>query len=282
MANFTGRTTTNITLHLIIINVILLLADGLLERRGISLSDMLGLHYLDSEKFHWWQLVTYMFMHGNLTHLFNNMFSLYMFGRLLEMVWGEQRFLLYYFVTGIGAGLIQQLAWSYELNNFIAQFATNDVFRQQILNMSHTQLLEVDGVMNILNQLVTVGASGSVFGILLAFVRCVRTPGRCLWHPDGRGTLCPPGRHALRLPPHPALEEPSQLRILTSRRAERIPNAFRRHSEGSTNARRRLTEGTTSYRCRYGVAFFFRSFCFLFWFFFVLSKESKKAASRIQ
>ena len=169
MANFTGRTTTNITLHLIIINVILLLADGLLERRGISLSDMLGLHYLDSEKFHWWQLVTYMFMHGNLTHLFNNMFSLYMFGRLLEMVWGEQRFLLYYFVTGIGAGLIQQLAWSYELNNFIAQFATNDVFRQQILNMSHTQLLEVDGVMNILNQLVTVGASGSVFGILLAF-----------------------------------------------------------------------------------------------------------------
>ena len=120
MANFTGRTTTNITLHLLIINVILFAADGLLERRGISLSDLLGLHYLDSEKFHWWQLVTYMFMHGSLTHLFNNMFSLYMFGRLLEMVWGEQRFLLYYFVTGIGAGLVQQLAWSYELNNFIA------------------------------------------------------------------------------------------------------------------------------------------------------------------
>ena len=169
MANFSGRPVTNITLHIIIINAIVLAADPLMQRRGIQLSDTFGLHYIGSEKFEWWQLFTYMFMHGDVIHLFNNMFSLYMFGRLLEMVWGEQRFIVYYLVTGIGAGIIQQLAWFYELNDFVASFAVDPTFAPTIQQMSHADLYQIDGAMNLINHLVTVGASGSVFGILLAF-----------------------------------------------------------------------------------------------------------------
>lgn len=169
MANFSGQSSTTITTHLIVINVLLLVADNMFQNRGIDLGQTLGLHYYDSEQFHWWQLVTYMFMHGGFVHLFNNMFSLYMFGRLLEMVWGEGRFLLYYMVCGIGAGLIQQLAWRYEINDFVAQFATSPEGAVQIREMAYSQMLQIEGCGDLLNHLVTVGASGSVFGILLAF-----------------------------------------------------------------------------------------------------------------
>ncbi len=103
MNNISGRSVTNITLHLIIINCIILAADSMLEKKGIQLSHLLGLHYYASDKFHWWQSITYMFMHGSFQHLFNNMFSLYMFGRLLEMVWGERRFIVYYLFTKVSA-----------------------------------------------------------------------------------------------------------------------------------------------------------------------------------
>ena len=169
MNNFSGRSVTNITLHIIIINCLILAADSILEKRGVSLSGMFGLHYYAADNFRWWQLVTYMFMHGNFTHLFNNMFSLYMFGRLLEMVWGERRFLVYYFFTGIGAGIIQQLAWRYEMIDFIAQFAVNAEAAANIHTMSYEQLATIAGYSDLIKHLVTVGASGSVFGILLAF-----------------------------------------------------------------------------------------------------------------
>ena len=170
MNNFSGRSVTNITLHIIIINCLILAADSILEKRGVSLSSMFGLHYYAADNFHWWQLVTYMFMHGNFTHLFNNMFSLYMFGRLLEMVWGERRFLVYYFFTGIGAGIIQQLAWRYDMGQMAAEVLTN--FPDS--GFTYQELVEKGiaitggGYFNV-GQLVTVGASGSVFGILLAF-----------------------------------------------------------------------------------------------------------------
>lgn len=170
MNNFSGQTATNITIHLIIINCLMLGASSLLESRGIDLNGILGLHYIDSDKFHWWQAITYMFMHGNFTHLFNNMFSLYMFGRLLEMVWGEKRFLAYYLFTGIGASIIQQLAWRYDLGQMVAEVQTNfpnSGFSYEEL-VSNGIAISGGGFFNI-NQLVTVGASGSVFGILLAF-----------------------------------------------------------------------------------------------------------------
>ena len=89
---------------LIIINVVMLLLNELLRlTSGINLNGMLGLYFPKSEFFRSWQIVTHMFMHGGFIHLFFNMFALWMFGRILEQVWGPKRFLLYYLVTGLGA-----------------------------------------------------------------------------------------------------------------------------------------------------------------------------------
>jgi membrane associated rhomboid family serine protease len=67
------------------------------------------MHYWASEKFNAAQLISYMFMHGGFNHIFFNMFALYMFGGVLEQTWGPKRFLTYYLITGIGAGIVQQL-----------------------------------------------------------------------------------------------------------------------------------------------------------------------------
>lgn len=160
--NFSGQTTTPVTLNLIIINVLMLLASFVMGRVGIDLDALLGLHYYDSQAYQFWQPVTYMFMHANLQHLFFNMFSLYMFGRLLEMVWGPRRYLIYYFVCGVGAAFVQQLTWRWGV--------VSDVLSQVRLEdpgFTYGQLLQ-EGA-SLLNRLVTIGASGSVFGILMAF-----------------------------------------------------------------------------------------------------------------
>lgn len=169
MNNMTGRIATPITIHLLIINVLLFAAKFVFEQKGISLNYILGLHYYEAPAFHWWQPITYMFMHADFGHLFNNMFTLFMFGRLLEEVWGKTRFVIYYLVTGIGAGIIQQLACRFELNDFVAQFAISPEAAIHIKGMAHAELLQLNDINNILNQMLTIGASGSVFGILLAF-----------------------------------------------------------------------------------------------------------------
>ena len=160
--NYSGQPATSVTTNLIIINVLMLAADFVLERRGISLSDYLGLHYFDASHFHNWQYVTYMFMHGSFYHLFTNMFSLYMFGRLLEEVWGSSRFLIYYLVCGVGAAIIQQAAWRLGIiNTLLSQIRLEDA------GYTYGQLLQEGS--SLLDRLVTIGASGSVFGVLLAF-----------------------------------------------------------------------------------------------------------------
>ena len=160
--NYSGQPSTPVTTNLIIINVLLLLADAVMERKGIDLSAYLGLHYYDSDKYNILQSVTYMFMHADFYHLFCNMFSLYMFGRLLEMVWGPQRFLIYYLVCGVGAAIVQQLAWRFGIvNTWVSQIQLQDA------GFTYGQLVQEGS--RLLNQLITVGASGSVFGILLAF-----------------------------------------------------------------------------------------------------------------
>ncbi len=160
--NYTGRPSTPVTTNLIIINALMLLADVVLQRQGIDLGNLLGLHYYDSSQYHVWQGLTYMFMHANFYHLFCNMFSLYMFGRLLEMVWGPQRFIIYYLVCGVGAAIVQQVAWRYGVvNDWLQQIQLQDA------EYTYGQLMQEGG--RVLNRLTTVGASGSVFGILLAF-----------------------------------------------------------------------------------------------------------------
>ena len=97
-----------ITKNLLIINVIMFLATEVLNRTGIDLSNVLGLHFFMAKDFGIYQLFTYMFMHAGLTHLFFNMFALWMFGCVVEGVWGAKKFLFYYLLCGVGAGLMQE------------------------------------------------------------------------------------------------------------------------------------------------------------------------------
>lgn len=155
--------------NLIAINVVLWLASvvtpGLFAKWGLNvdLTDILGLHYWGSDKFNPAQLITYSFMHGGLSHIFFNMFALYMFGGVLEQLWGTKRFLFYYLLTGVGAGLVQELCWTIEFHSAIT--AINSTISSDVINAP--ALIEQKRLF--LNSLITIGASGSVFGLLLAF-----------------------------------------------------------------------------------------------------------------
>jgi membrane associated rhomboid family serine protease len=201
--------------NLLIINGLMFLATFAFQSSlGIDLRDMLGLHYFESEKFNPFQIVSYMFMHGDLGHIFFNMFAVWMFGSAIENVWGSKRFLIYYLLTGFGAAFLHYvtiyidiapviaqmeaiinnpsadaiLAFtdSHPWGNYISQYqfpeiyaAVNDFY----YNQAQTLRLEPDNAealrkstfffqnylehyMNLPN---VVGASGSLFGILLAF-----------------------------------------------------------------------------------------------------------------
>src|SRR3954464_9481550 len=91
--------------NLLIINGIMFLAMVVLANSGVDLNDILGLHYYESEKFHWYQFITYMFMHGSVGHIFFNMFALWMFGQAIENIWGPEKFLKYYLQSGLGAAV---------------------------------------------------------------------------------------------------------------------------------------------------------------------------------
>lgn len=102
----------NVVKNIIIINVLMVLIQFVLGSRGIDLANYLGLHYWSSRYFHWWQIITHMFMHGTYTnvsltveHIFFNMFAFWMFGSILENIWGSQRFLMFYLICGVGAAL---------------------------------------------------------------------------------------------------------------------------------------------------------------------------------
>ncbi|MBO5965279.1 MAG: rhomboid family intramembrane serine protease, partial [Bacteroidaceae bacterium] len=97
-----------VTKNLLIINLLFFLGIFVAEKYGINLRSELGLHFFMAEDFSPYQLLTYMFMHGNLEHIFFNMFAVWMFGRIIEQVMGSKRFLFYYLACGIGAGLIQE------------------------------------------------------------------------------------------------------------------------------------------------------------------------------
>ena len=103
------NTIPTVTKNLLIINVLMFLGTIVAQSYGIDLNNYLGLHFFLAGDFNAAQLITYMFMHGGFTHLFFNMFAVWMFGRILEQVWGPKRFLFYYLACGIGAGLIQEL-----------------------------------------------------------------------------------------------------------------------------------------------------------------------------
>jgi membrane associated rhomboid family serine protease len=161
--------------NLLIINGLFFLATILLKNQGIDLAEYLGLHYWKSDGFYPHQLVTYMFMHSStdFTHVLFNMFAVWMFGKVLEGVWGSKRFLIFYMVTGVGAGLIQLLVAHLRLMPLIAELSPEDMnmvlTEGYDLIQSGRNWVGVGGTINGLINGVTVGASGAVFGILLAF-----------------------------------------------------------------------------------------------------------------
>lgn len=97
-----------VTKNLLIINVLCFFGTIVAKRYGIDVEALLGLHFFLADTFNPAQLITYMFMHANFQHIFFNMFAVWMFGRVLEQVWGPRRFLFYYILCGIGAALIQE------------------------------------------------------------------------------------------------------------------------------------------------------------------------------
>lgn len=143
--------------NLLIINGIFFLATIAMDMVWhIDLAQYLGLHYIGATDFRPYQFVTYMFMHGSFAHLFFNMFALWMFGNAIENAWGPKRFLIFYFVCGIGAGLTQEL---------VQYIQFSDIHNFQNVNLGG----RIVPVEDYLNMLTTVGASGAVYGILLAF-----------------------------------------------------------------------------------------------------------------
>lgn len=146
-----------VTKNLLIINVLCFFGAIVGQRYGVDVEGLMSLHFFLASDFNLGQLFTYMFMHANFQHIFFNMFALWMFGRVLEQVWGPKRFLLFYMLCGIGAGLIQELVQYIEYATVLSNYTTVQT-GYGLIPMSEY-----------LNMMRTVGASGAIYGILLAF-----------------------------------------------------------------------------------------------------------------
>jgi len=160
--------------NLIIINVVMLILTELLKISGINLNGILGLYFPKSEFFRSWQVVTHMFMHGGFVHLLFNMFALWMFGRVLEQVWGPKRFLIYYLVTGLGAAFFFELVQYIQYTKVMGLLSPEQLQLvydsggdaiSQGKNFADSQMGRLNSILNV----PVVGASGAVFGVLLAF-----------------------------------------------------------------------------------------------------------------
>ena len=153
-----------VTKNLLIINVVAFLVCFVMGKDasgGYLLNEVFGLHFFMASNFHVYQLITYMFMHGGFEHIIFNMFALWMFGCVVERVWGAKKFLFYYIACGLGAGLFQELAQVVQFyllaSEQLPSFGVSDMW------------MVARNSSEVLNQWTTVGASGAIYGILLAF-----------------------------------------------------------------------------------------------------------------
>jgi len=161
--------------NLLIINGLLYLATMYFDGQGgkIDLSNLFALHQFQSPDFKPYQLVTHMFMHDGFSHLFFNMFTLWMFGKTLENVWGGKRFLTYYMITGFGAALIYMGYIQFQIHDISSNMS---LLQMESINQSKTVIdnvfvpttPEMQNLYNLIN-IPMVGASGAVYGLLLAF-----------------------------------------------------------------------------------------------------------------
>ncbi len=161
--------------NIIMINILMLLADFAAKSVfGIDLAMVLGLYFPLSEQFKPLQIVSHIFMHGGFWHLFFNMYALYIFGQVLENVWGPKRFFIYYIITGLGAALIHETVIGYQYMQIAQSLSYENL--QEVLNEGTALFKQGQGFgdpdmlkLQMLLNTPTVGASGAVFGILLAF-----------------------------------------------------------------------------------------------------------------
>ncbi len=197
--------------NLLILNGLFFLATIALQQAfGMDITCYLGLRYPGSQAFRPYQFITYMFLHGGVSHILFNMFALWMFGYMLENIWGSKRFLIYYLITGIGAALVHYAIFYFEFGPMITYLDSminnpstigimefratiqgqispyaGDIYikynefmkvsRQLASNPENQAMLEsargfvIDYKQYMLNRPNVIGASGAVFGILLAF-----------------------------------------------------------------------------------------------------------------
>lgn len=150
-----------ITKNLLIINLIAFLATIVLQLRGIDLADIGGLHFFMANDFHFYQFISYLFLHANFMHILSNMFGLWMFGCVIENVWGPKKFLFYYILCGIGAGLLQEIV---QLGQFYMTIHAQDP------SVTFGEIFAIgEQLSGQLNAWTTIGASGAVYAVILAF-----------------------------------------------------------------------------------------------------------------
>lgn len=159
---------------ILIINVTLFILTWFLEIQGIDLAKVLSLYFMKSDFFMPHQFVTYMFMHANFWHIFFNMFNMVMFGVVLEQVWGGKKFLIFYFLCGFAAVALHLIITYFQylsINAQIDPIAFQTVFNEgaEILETNKNYIDPLLGQLNILINSPMLGASGAVFGILIAF-----------------------------------------------------------------------------------------------------------------
>ena len=167
---------TEIVKHLLLINIIFFFASSVL---GEIMYDLFAMHYPNNPNFFIWQPITHMFMHGDITHILFNMFGLWMFGTPLEQMWGKQKFIFFYLSAGFGAVLIQTIVYHYDvmsvtqilIDNGLTNSDVDAFYKTGRLNTSIIQSVGEDRLYSGIQSFkaVMVGASGALYGILVAF-----------------------------------------------------------------------------------------------------------------
>ena len=157
------RSIPDIVKQLIIINALFFAGSFLINPNITAIAtDLLALHYPGNDRFGIWQLLTHMFMHGGFTHILFNMFGLWMFGSPLAQMWGKNKFLFFYLSTGVGAAALQLLVYHLQIQGWVDDlvvqgYALDEIYsslQQQTQSLFHVRM---------------VGASGALYGVLVAF-----------------------------------------------------------------------------------------------------------------
>ena len=162
--------------QLLIINVLFFIGSQFL---GNTANDLLALNYFKNDKFIYSQMITHMFMHGNFYHILFNMFGLWMFGSPLERMWGKKKFLFFYFSSGLGAAALQLFFYHYQISSVFSILEMNGMTESSFQNMLNSASYNTSILQYVSEETLTsaytsynsslVGASGAIYGILVAF-----------------------------------------------------------------------------------------------------------------